>query len=67
MLSNKWYDILKWVTLILIPALSSLYFGLSQTLDLPYGKEVVGTLALTATFMGSLLGISNAKYNRASE
>ena len=62
-LSNKVYDVLKWVALILIPAIGALYFGLAQIWGFPYGEEIVGTLTLIDTFLGALLGISTAKYN----
>lgn len=61
-LSNKVYDILKWIAMIFIPAVSALYFGLSQIWGFPYGEEIVGTLAVIDTFLGALLGISSSKY-----
>lgn len=63
MMSNKVYDVLKWIALILIPAIGALYFGLAQIWGFPYGEEIVGTLTLIDTFLGALLGISTAKYN----
>ena len=64
MLSNKTYDILTWVAQIVLPALGALYFGLSQIWGLPYGEEVVGTITVIDTFLGALLGISTAQYNK---
>jgi hypothetical protein len=64
MLSNKAYDILKWIAQIALPALGALYFGLSKIWGLPYGEEVVGTIAVIDTFLGALLGISTAQYNK---
>ena len=61
-MSNKVYDILKWIAMILIPAVSALYFGLSQIWGFPYGEEIVGTLAVIDTFLGALLGISSDRY-----
>lgn len=63
-LSNKVYDILKWIAMIFIPAVSALYFGLSQIWGFPYGEEIVGTLAVIDTFLGALLGISTMNYNK---
>ena len=63
MLNNKTYDVLKWVALVLIPAVGALYFGLSQIWGFPYGEEIVGTLTLIDTFLGALLGISTVNYN----
>jgi len=64
MLSNKVYDVLKWVAQIVLPALGALYFGLSQIWGLPYGEEIVGTITVIDVFMGALLGISTAQYNK---
>lgn len=63
-LNDKVYDVLKWIALILIPAVGALYFGLARIWGFPYGEEIVGTLTLIDTFLGTLLGISTAKYNR---
>lgn len=64
MLSNKVYDVLKWVALYLLPGLSALYFACSTIWGLPYGKEVVGTLAAITAFIATLLGISTSAYNQ---
>lgn len=61
-LSNKQYDILKWVALVLLPALGTLYFGLAQIWGFPYGEQIVGTITVVDTFLGVILGISNAQY-----
>lgn len=61
-MSNRVYDALKWLAMIFLPAVSALYFGLSQIWGFPYGEEIVGTLALIDTFLGALLGISSANY-----
>lgn len=67
MLTNKTYDTLKWIAQIVLPALGALYFGLSQIWGLPYGEEVVGTIAVVDTFLGALLGISTAQYNKTKD
>lgn len=64
MLSNRIYDILKYVALIALPAIGTLYFTLSQIWGLPYGEEVVGTIAAVDTFLGALLQISTAIYKK---
>ena len=64
-MKNKTYDILKWITLILLPALATLYFALSGIWGFPYGEQIVGTLAAIETFLGALLGISTIQYNKS--
>ena len=63
LLSNKQYDILKWVALVLLPALGSLYFGLAGIWRFPYGEQIVGTITVVDTFLGVILGISTVQYN----
>jgi hypothetical protein len=65
-LSNKTYDILKFIAQIVLPALGALYFGLSRIWGLPYGEQIVGTITVVDTFLGALLGISTAQYNKGA-
>ena len=44
MMNNRLYDVLKWIALVLLPALGTLYFALAGIWDFPYGEEIVGTL-----------------------
>lgn len=63
-MSNETYDILKWVAQYLLPALATLYFAVAKIWGLPYGEEIVGTITAIDTFLGVLLGISTANYNK---
>lgn len=63
-LNNRVYDVLKWIALYLLPALGTLYFALAGIWNFPYGEEVVGTITAVDTFLGVLLGISSANYNK---
>lgn len=62
-LSNKQYDVLKFMVQILLPALGALYFGLSQIWGFPKGEEVVGSLTLFITFLGVFLRETTKSYN----
>lgn len=62
-LTNKTYDILKWIAQILLPALATLYFAIASVWGLPYSEQVVGTISAVDVFLGALLGISTAAYN----
>ena len=57
-LTNRIYDILKWITLILLPAISVLYMALSPLWNLPYSIEIASTIAAVDVFLAVLLGIS---------
>ena len=63
-LSNRAYDVLKYIAQIVLPALGAFYFGLAKIWGFPYGEEIVGTLALIDTFLGALLKISTDNYNK---
>lgn len=63
-MSNKVYDILKWIAMYLLPALGTLYFALASIWGVPYGEQIVGTITAIDTFLGVILGISSAKYNK---
>lgn len=63
-MSNKLYDILKWVAQILLPAIGTLYFALASIWNLPYSEAVVGTITAVDTFLGCILGISSATYSK---
>lgn len=65
-LSNKAYDILKWIAQLLLPAVATLYFALAGIWDFPYGEQIVGTITAIDTFLGVILGISTAQYKKAT-
>lgn len=64
MFSNKTYDILKWVCIIVLPAIATLYMGLAKIWDLPYATEVPQTITVVDAFLGALLGVSTIQYNK---
>ena len=63
-MSDKTYNILKWIAMVLLPAVGTLYFALAGIWGLPYGEQVVGTITAIDTFLGVILGISTAQYNK---
>lgn len=62
-LPNKVYDVLKWITLVVIPALATAYVGLSAVWGFPYADAISKTAVVVCTLLGALLGISTAEYN----
>lgn len=63
-MSDKVYDVLKWIALILIPAIGTLYFALAGIWGFPYAEAIVGTLTAIDTFLGAILGISTSMYKK---
>ena len=63
-MSNKMYDILKWVCIIVLPAIATLYMGLAKIWDLPFETEIPQTITVIDAFLGALLGVSTIQYNK---
>ena len=61
-MSNYWYDVVKYLDTIAIPALTTLYVGCSKVLGWPYASEVAQISALVCTCIGTLLNISSKNY-----
>lgn len=61
-LSNKVYDILKWIALVFLPAFTTFYGVLGATLHFGYVQETLTILVAFDTFLGALLGLSCEKY-----
>ena len=64
-MSNKVYDVLKWVTLVALPAVTALWLTLANIWGFPYAEAIGATLAAITTFLGALLGISSYNYNKS--
>lgn len=64
-MNNKVYDILKWIALVVLPALASLYIGLGQFWNIPYPEQISGTIMLVDAFLGAILGISSIQYAKS--
>lgn len=66
-ISSKWYDRLKPVALVYLPAFSALYYGLGLIWGFPKVEEVVGSVAVLDAFLGTVLGLSSKVYKQNSE
>ena len=56
MLDSKTYDILKVITLQILPALTTFYGVLGATLNIPYTQEVITIAVAFDTMLGTILG-----------
>ena len=65
-MSNKTYDVLKWIAMVVLPAIGTLYFALAGIWGLPYGEQVVGTITAVDTFLGVVLGVSSVQYKKTA-
>jgi len=66
-MSNRCYDILKYIAQIALPAFGTLYFALAGIWGFPFGEQIVGTVTAVDAFLGVMLGISSASYNAKTE
>lgn len=66
-MTNKVYDVLKYIAQIVLPAIGTLYFALASIWGLPYGEQIVGTITAIDTFLGAILMISTSKYNNSTK
>ena len=66
-INDKVYTVLKWVTMIALPAIGTLYFTLSSIWGFPYAEQVIGTITAISTFLGVILGISTSQYNKSKK
>lgn len=63
-LPDKVYDVMKWLSLVFFDAIGILYKTLSGVWSWPYGEEVLTTCAAIGLFIGALIGVSTAQYNK---
>lgn len=66
-MSNKTYDILKFLALKVLPALATLLIALTMIWNIPYGEAIAATITAIDTFLGTILGISSKVYAKAVE
>ena len=63
-MNNKVYDVLKWIALVVLPAMAALYLTLAQIWGLPYGEAIAATITAIDAFLGAILGISSIQYGK---
>ena len=63
-MSNKMYDVLKWIVVLVLPAAATLYSVLSGIWGLPYGEQIPNTITAVDAFLGAVLMISSVQYSK---
>ena len=66
-MSNKTYDILKNIALMVLPAFATLVLAIAQIWHLPYGEEVAATITAIDVFLGAILKIASVNYAKQTE
>ena len=67
MISNRLFDVLKWVAIVALPALATLVKVVCAIWNLPYGEQISTTITAIATFLGALLAVSTGIYNKKNK
>lgn len=63
-LSNKVYEVLKWLAILALPAIADFIKFLFPTWGLPFGDPIAETIRQVALLIGILIGISTVQYNK---
>jgi hypothetical protein len=63
LIPNRTYDVLKWVAIIVMPALATFIVGLGGIWSIPYAGRLAATITAVGVLLGALLGLSSVKYN----
>ena len=66
-MSNKMFDVLKWIAILFLPALATLVAVVFKIWNLPYGPEISATITAVATFLGAILGVSHIQYKKGDK
>jgi hypothetical protein len=61
-INPKIYDFLKYVALVILPAMAALIIGLGEVLNWSSASVVAGVVTLVDTFLGAVLGRSARNY-----
>ena len=61
-MTNKTYDILKYIALIVLPALAVFYSTIAKIWNLPFADAIPDTIMAVDLFLGACLKISSDKY-----
>lgn len=66
-IDDRWYDVLKWVAMLFLPALAVLIKTIFSVWSIPFGDEISTTIMALDAFLGAILGISTIRYNKDME
>ena len=64
LMSDKTYDIMKWIVQYILPGLGVLYAIIAGAANLPYAEVVLAIVMAVDWFLGVILGISTSQYNK---
>lgn len=65
--NSKVYDVLKWIALVCLPALTTFWLALANIWGFPYAEAIGATMTAITAFLGALLGVSSIQYKKRLE
>lgn len=66
-MKNEVYDVLKWVAMLLLPALATLVATVGAIWGLPYADQISQTIVAVNAALAMVLGISTINYKAGGE
>lgn len=66
-LPDKVYDILKWIVLVFLPALTTLVGVIGSVYGWANLESILTIMTAVTTFLGAILGVSTAQYNQKNK
>ncbi len=61
-ISDKTYDIIKWIAINFIPAFVTLVLALGDIWSIPYYVQIGATMSAIGVFLAAIIGISTSAY-----
>ena len=62
-MDSRVYSVLKYITMVVLPAVTTLWLAVGSIWGLPYVEPIGATLSAITVFLGAILGISTSLYN----
>lgn len=66
-IKNEVYDVLKWVAMLLLPALATLVATVGAIWGLPYADQISQTIVAVNAALAMILGISTINYKAGGD
>lgn len=67
LIPSKVYDVLKWIGLIVCPALATLTLTVGNAVGIPCTAEIATCITAAGTFVGAIIGASAIKGGGADD
>ena len=66
-MTDKTFNIIRFLSEVLISAIGAFYYAIADIWGLPYGSQIVATCAAISTFLGIFTQIKRSNWNKAQK